>query len=124
MKIYQFTKESGKKITKFHSDFVMSRIIQTEKPAHIGCMFLEENGIIGYHQAVVPQLLLIMSGEGFVCSEDKKYMKVQAGDAVFWDKDEWHETKTDRGLTAIVIEGEELNPAYLNNFQFNRPKRG
>jgi hypothetical protein len=66
MEIYQFKKETGKKITKFNSDFIMSRITQTQKPAHIGCMHLDENGIIGYHQAVVPQLLLIVSGEGWV----------------------------------------------------------
>jgi hypothetical protein len=29
---------------------------------------------------------------------------------VFWEKDEWHETKSDNGLTAIVIESKELNP--------------
>ncbi|WP_449444535.1 cupin, partial [Ureibacillus acetophenoni] len=80
-----------------------------EKVTNIGCMYLEENGIIGYHQAVVPQLLLIMNGEGFVRGESEEYFKVQPGDAVFWEKDEWHETKTDKGLTAIVIESEELN---------------
>jgi len=110
MEIYKFNKETGKRISKFDSDFVMSRIIQTEKPTHIGCMYLEENGIIGYHQAVVPQLLLILNGEGAVCGETKEYVRVQSGDAVFWKKDEWHETKTDTGLTAIVIESEELNP--------------
>ena len=41
----------------------------------------------------------------------EEYFKVEAGDAVFWEIDEWHETKTDVGLTAIVIESEELNPA-------------
>ncbi|WP_164669970.1 cupin [Virgibacillus doumboii] len=80
MEIYQFKKEAGKKITKFNSDFIMSRITQTQKVAHIGCMHLDKNGVIGYHQAVVPQLLLIVSGEGLV-----------------------------NGLTAIVIESEELN---------------
>ncbi|KHF39350.1 cupin [Halalkalibacter okhensis] len=110
MEIYQFNKETGKKISKFNSNFIMSRIIQTENPTHIGCMYLEENGIIGYHQAVVPQLLFILNGEGFVCGDKKEYVKVQFGDAVFWKKDEWHETKTDTGLTAIVIESEELNP--------------
>ena len=89
----------------------MSRIIQTEKVTNIGCMYLEENGVIGYHQAVVPQLLLIMNGEGYVRGESEEYFKVQPGDAVFWEKDELHETKTDKGLTAIVIESEELNPA-------------
>ncbi len=48
MELYRFDKETGKRITKFNSDFVMSRIIQTEKNAHVGCMHLEANGVIGY----------------------------------------------------------------------------
>ncbi|HWL23790.1 MAG TPA: cupin [Ureibacillus sp.] len=111
MKIFQFGKEEGKKITQFDSDFIMSRIILTEKEARIGCMHLEENGMIGYHQATVPQLLLILNGEGLVKGENDEYINVLPGDAVFWEKDEWHETKTDKGLTAIVIESEELNPS-------------
>ncbi|SOC44274.1 cupin domain-containing protein [Ureibacillus acetophenoni] len=111
MKIYKFDKESGNKINKFDSDFVMSRIIQTEKSARVGCMYLEKNGIIGYHQATVPQLLLIMNGEGYVRGQEEEFVKVQPGEAVFWEKDEWHETRTDNGLTAIVIESEELNPS-------------
>ncbi|MFZ3579730.1 cupin [Virgibacillus sp. DJP39] len=111
MEFYKFDKYSGKAILKFNSDFIMSRIIQTEKVTHIGCMHLEENGVIGYHQAVTPQLLLIMNGKGYVRGEPEEYFKVQLGDAIFWKKDEWHETKTDKGLTAIVVESEELNPS-------------
>ncbi|MFC0186807.1 cupin [Fictibacillus aquaticus] len=111
MEIYRFDKKAGKKITHFESDFIMSRIMMTSKPAHIGCMHLEENGVIGYHDAVVPQLLLIVEGEGWVCGEDEERVHVQTGDAVFWTKGEGHETTTKKGLTAIVIESEELNPS-------------
>jgi hypothetical protein len=110
MKIFNFNKEVGKHITKFDSDFVISRIIQTDKPAHIGCMYLEKDGIIGYHQAVVPQLLLVVGGEGFVRGEDDAFYPIKAGEAAFWVKDEFHETSTKTGLTAIVIESEELDP--------------
>ncbi|MEH7495823.1 cupin domain-containing protein [Neobacillus niacini] len=111
MKFFNFNKESGKVISKFNSDFIMSRIVQTNSAASIGCMHLGENGLIGFHQAVGPQLLLIVSGEGLVSIDQEEYYKVQPGDAVFWEKDEWHETKSDKGLTAIVIESKELNPA-------------
>ncbi|MEC5425288.1 cupin [Virgibacillus sp. C22-A2] len=113
MEIYNFDRDNGKKITKFNSDFVMSHIIQTDKATTIGCIYLEENGIIGYHKAVVPQLLLIMNGEGHVRGEKEEYYQVGTGDAVFWNKDEWHETKTSVGLTAIVIESEVLNPSSI-----------
>jgi mannose-6-phosphate isomerase-like protein (cupin superfamily) len=111
MELYRFDKEMGKAISKFDSDFMMSRIIQTEMATHIGCMYLEVDGVIGYHQAVTPQILLIVAGEGEVRGEKDEYFKVQAGDAVFWEKDEWHETRTKKGLTAIVIENEELSPS-------------
>jgi len=111
MEFYKFSKDSGKRISKFNSNFIMSRVIQTDKATNIGCMHLEKNGIVGYHQAVVPQLLIVITGEGYVRNDKEQYFKVQSGDAVFWEKDEWHETKSDKGLTAIVIESVELNPS-------------
>lgn len=55
-------------------------------------------------------------------NEKEEYFKVEARAALFWAKDEWHETKTDVGLTAIVIESEELTRASFmpfNNMLFN-----
>ncbi len=111
MEIYRFSKEVGKKIVMFHSDFIMSRIITTDNPVHIGCMHLESNGTIGYHKAVESQLLLIVSGEGKVRGAEDRFHMVSPGDAVFWEKGEWHETVTDLGLMAIIIEGEQLHPS-------------
>ena len=111
MEFFTFGKESGKQIAKFQSDFIMSRILLTDKEINIGCMHLDENGIVGYHQAVVPQLLLVVSGQGEVRNEEDTYFTIKPGDAVFWEKDEWHETKSETGLTAIVIQGSELNPS-------------
>jgi mannose-6-phosphate isomerase-like protein (cupin superfamily) len=88
----------------------MSKIAQTTQEANVGCMYLGEKGIIGYHQAVVPQLLLIVNGEGQVKGEQGEYVHIKAGEAVFWDENEWHETKSDSGLMAIVIESPELEP--------------
>ncbi|MBX0356971.1 cupin [Halobacillus sp. Nhm2S1] len=113
MDIYSFKKETGKKIEKFQSDFIMSRITKTHKDAHIGCMHLGEHGVIGYHQAIVPQLLLVVEGEGMVRGEEERFTPVERSDAVYWRKDEWHETKTETGLTAIVIESEELDVSAL-----------
>lgn len=46
MEFYKFNKDSGKRISKFNSDFIMSRIIQTSKVTNIGCMHLDRNGIV------------------------------------------------------------------------------
>lgn len=111
MQFYRFDKNAGKTITHFDSNFIMTRIMRTDKATQIGCMHLDNNGIVGYHEAVVPQLLLVVSGEGWVRSESEDRINVTAGDAVFWDKGEGHETGTDSGLTAIVIESVTLNPS-------------
>lgn len=113
MKLYTFDESNGKQIKKFESDFIMSRIIQTDKAANIGCMHLAANGIVGYHQAVVPQLLLVVNGEGTVRGGQDEYVAVASGDAVFWQQGEWHETKSEHGMTAIVIESEELDTTML-----------
>ncbi len=113
MEIYQFRKDVGKKNTKFDSDFILSRVAQTQSLSQIVCMYLEENGKIGYHQAVVPQLFLVVNGEGVVRGNSEEEIKVNSGDAVFWNKGEWHETKTETGLTAIVIECDALDISSL-----------
>jgi hypothetical protein len=35
MKIFQFNKEYGKKITQYNSFFIMNRILETKKEAYI-----------------------------------------------------------------------------------------
>ncbi len=112
MQIFRFGRETGTSVNHFDSNFIMSRIVVTEKPTHIGCMHLESNGVIGFHQATVRQLLLIVAGEGWVRGDAPEALPVGVGDAIFWDADEGHETKTDTGLMAIVIESEGLTPAH------------
>ncbi|EJQ72070.1 cupin [Bacillus mycoides] len=102
MKIFDFSAEAGKHISAFQSNFIMTKILNHQGNIHIGAMHLQENGIIGYHEAVVSQLLLIVDGA------DKEKVKVEAGQAVFWVKDEFHETSTEKGLMAIVNESDGL----------------
>ncbi|MFB5579717.1 cupin [Bacillus albus] len=111
MKIFDFNEKVGKQITAFQSNFIMSKIVNHKGNIHIGAMHLQENGIIGYHEAVVSQLLLIVDGEGYVCGADTEKAKVKAGQAVFWEKGEFHETSTEHGLMAIVMEAEDLERA-------------
>lgn len=111
MEFYKFNKEVGKQINQYRSNFVMARILQSSQSVQIGCMYLGEGGVVGYHQATLPQLFLVISGEGIVREGDSEWIHVKAGDAVFWMNGEWHETKTETGLTALVIEGEDLDPS-------------
>lgn len=110
MKIYSFKKGAGKHVTHFDSNFVMTRIAAIDSSVHIGCMYLDAGGVIGYHEAMVPQLLLIMEGGGNARGSDQVHVPVEKGNAIFWNKGECHEVVSSSGLTAIVVESESLEP--------------
>lgn len=110
MKIFRFDQQVGQKIHHYNSNFIMSKVTKIGSEAVVGCMHLEQNGVIGIHKAVMPQLLLIVNGKGWVTGSEQMGIQVCAGDAVFWEEGEEHETKTDTFLTAIVIEAKELKP--------------
>jgi quercetin dioxygenase-like cupin family protein len=65
-------------------------------------------GIVGRHPAVVPQLFVVVRGSGWVSGADGEREPVEAGDAVLWEQGEEHESGSDTGMTAIVLEYEAL----------------
>jgi quercetin dioxygenase-like cupin family protein len=75
-------------------------------PVQAACFRLAPGGRIGRHPASVPQLLAVVEGSGWVCGADGEAQAIGAGEAVWWESGEDHETGTDDGLTAIVIEGD------------------
>jgi len=111
MKIYRFDSEVGREIEKFGSiNFIFSAVAHLKVEARVSCAHLSVDGLIGYHQAVTPQLFLAVQGQGWVRDETSDRFSITAGHAVFWDKGEWHESGTNTGLMAIIIESESLNP--------------
>jgi quercetin dioxygenase-like cupin family protein len=116
MIIYRFDQEAGRAIEAFDStNLIMSRIVTSEKSGsfHIGCMHLEANGNVGYHQAPTNQLFLVVQGEGWVRGGDHDKMNIKAGQAAFWITGEWHESGTESGMMAIVIESDSFDPIIM-----------
>ena len=68
-------------------------------------------GRIARHPATVPQLLAVLEGCGRVSGGDGVEVAVAPGDAVVWHAGEEHETTSEDGMTALVVEGEGLAPA-------------
>lgn len=66
---------------------------------------LEPGGRIGMHPADVPQILAVIEG-----SARANGRALAPGQAVYWEQGEEHETTTEDGLTAVIIEGEGLEP--------------
>jgi quercetin dioxygenase-like cupin family protein len=71
---------------------------------------LAPGGRIVRHPATVPQILALLEGSGEVSGEDGVAEPIGAGEAVFWRQGEEHETTSAAGLTALIIEGEGLEP--------------
>ena len=79
-------------------------------PVQAAVMRLSAGGRIARHPATVPQILAVLEGAGRVSGSDGRFQPIAAGEAVFWAEGEEHETETDDGLTAIVLEAPELTP--------------
>jgi quercetin dioxygenase-like cupin family protein len=67
-------------------------------------------GRILRHPATYPQILAVLDGSGEVSGADGVAEPIAAGEAVFWAAGEEHETRTAAGLTALIVEGEGLEP--------------
>jgi len=105
MKIFRFDRHIGKTIDRYNSSgFILSRVAHLLEEAMIHCAYLEPHGMIGYHQATVPQLFLILQGEGWVRGENPERMPIQTGQGAYWEEGEGHEAGTETGMTAIIIE--------------------
>jgi quercetin dioxygenase-like cupin family protein len=72
---------------------------------------LAPGGRIARHPATTPQIVAVLEGAGHVSGADGAFEPIAAGEAVFWPAGEEHETVTDGGLTALVLEAEGLSPA-------------
>ena len=74
----------------------------------VALLRLDAGGVLGLHAAVGPQLFLVVAGEGSVEGGEGERHPIAAGAAAFWEDGELHETSTETGLTAVIVEGESL----------------
>ena len=74
------------------------------------CFRIAAGGRIARHPAAADQILAVVEGSGWVSGDNGHEEPIAAGEAVYWRRGEAHETRTESGLTAIVIEAESLAP--------------
>jgi quercetin dioxygenase-like cupin family protein len=114
MKILRFDRGLGKPIDRYRSTgFLLSPVVHLFGEAVVNCAYLEVNGVIGYHQAAASQLFLVMQGEGWVRGESSERIHIQSGQAAYWESGEWHESGTETGMTAIIIEAANIDLSKL-----------
>jgi quercetin dioxygenase-like cupin family protein len=95
----------------------LSRSIFQGAPFQAAIFRVAPGGRIARHPATYPQILAVLAGSGAVSGGDGVEEPIEAGEAVFWQAGEEHETSSVAGLTALIVEGEGLEP-------FRRPEGG
>lgn len=112
MRLYSFGATHGRPITEFGSARVtINGVVRVAGgDVQIGCMHIAPGGCVGAHQATTRQLFLVMSGEGWVRGPEPERTPIAADHAAFWEPGEEHESGSETGMVALVIEGDTIDP--------------
>jgi len=88
----------------------LTRPLAEGAPFQAAIFRIAPGGRLARHPAAAPQLLAVLEGSGVVSGGDGVEEPIRAGEAVVWDEGEEHETRSDAGLVALVLEGPGLLP--------------
>jgi quercetin dioxygenase-like cupin family protein len=88
---------------------VSARVRRLAAQAHAVVIEIAAGGVVARHPAVVPQLFVVVSGSGWVSGADGEREPIEAAGAVLWEQGEEHESGSDAGMTALVVEAESLD---------------
>jgi quercetin dioxygenase-like cupin family protein len=66
-------------------------------------------GRLRRHSTTGPEIFAILEGSGAVSGTDGVEKPIVAGEAVFWHEGEEQELTSTNGLTALIIEGQNLD---------------
>jgi hypothetical protein len=109
MRLISINPESGRAITEFGSQgAVHVPVAKLGSLAQVDCLYLHPGGMVGMHPAVQRQLFMVVQGSGWVRGENTGRISIQAGQAALWEAGELHESGTESGMAAVVLEGERL----------------
>jgi quercetin dioxygenase-like cupin family protein len=88
---------------------INARVRRLAAEAHAVVIEIAPGGVVARHSAVVPQLFVVVSGSGWVSGAGGEREAIRAGEAVLWAQGEEHESGSDDGMTALVVEAESLD---------------
>ena len=74
-----------------------------------------EQRLLGRHtqSLAADQLFVVVQGSGWVRGEEAERTVIEPGTAAFWTAEEWHESGSETGMMAIVVEGNALEMSKL-----------
>lgn len=114
MKFFRFDKEVGFQINQYDSQAAhFIKVFRNKQENSVGFIQLDAGGVVGYHQAKVQQLFIVVQGEGWVTGTDRERIFIKNGEGVMWEEGEWHESGSASGMLALVVEAETIDTSLL-----------
>ena len=107
MRRFSFERRVGTELSDHGSSAVTwVPVVRQANPDYAGVdvMHVGPGGLLGRHPAGRPQLFLVAAGSGWVATGDGQRELVAAGDAVLWEPGEVHESGSDEGMVAAIIQ--------------------
>lgn len=72
--------------------------------AAVDVLTFQPGAVLGRHPTRVWQLLSLVSGSGWASGADGVRAPLLSGDTILWEPDEEHESGTDDGMVAVVVQ--------------------
>jgi quercetin dioxygenase-like cupin family protein len=84
------------------------KLAEGDGEAHAYVLYFEPGGEIGPHEAGLGQLLVAVSGSGWVAGGDGVRLPLNEGQAAVISRGEIHSKGSETGLTALMLQVREL----------------
>lgn len=97
-----------REIERFES--VSARVRGLTPEGHVVVIEIGAGGRVGRHPAAAQQLFVVVRGSGWVAGDDGRREAINAGEAVLWTPGEEHESGSETGMTAVVVESDSITP--------------
>jgi GrpB-like predicted nucleotidyltransferase (UPF0157 family)/quercetin dioxygenase-like cupin family protein len=105
VQVFRFDAQIAMPITRFGSLARVAPLTAPDGRVGVQVLHLPPDGLVGRHPAAVQQLFAVVAGNGWVTGDDGRRHEVGPGDAVVWSAGEEHESGSDDGMVAVVVEG-------------------
>ncbi len=114
MRLFRFDVDAGRAVQQFGSvGLTITPVARMAEGGQAVAMWIEPGGSVGAHDAVGPQLFLVVSGAGWVEGADGVRAPIRVGQVAYWEDGERHAAGSPGGMSALVIEGPALDLTML-----------
>ncbi|HZT44129.1 MAG TPA: hypothetical protein VFA07_18335 [Chthonomonadaceae bacterium] len=112
MRLVRFDAETGQPAGRSRN-VVETEIACCSGQTEVSCFHFGSHDRLEYRRVLLPQLLLIVEGEGWIRSEEGLRVSLQAGQAVYFETGDCYEAGTDSGMTLFCVQNVRIDSTQL-----------